>query len=63
MSNILAFIALQNGNPGLVASVFRTQVFFVLLFSFIFFKDKPKTETIIGSIIMIAGLVVIKLWS
>lgn len=62
-SNILGMTAIGAGNPGLVASVFRTQVFFVLLFSFLFFGDRPKTETIIGSIIMILGLVVLKLFS
>lgn len=59
-STLLAFLALGNGEAGLVTSVFRTQVFFVLLFSYIFFKDRPKTETIIGSIIMFAGLVLLK---
>lgn len=59
-STLLAFVALGNREAGLVTSVFRTQVFFVLLFSYIFFKDKPKTETIIGSIIMFAGLVLLK---
>lgn len=59
-STLLAFLALGNGEAGLVTSVFRTQVFFVLLFSFIFFKDRPKIETIIGSIIMFAGLILLK---
>lgn len=59
-STFLAFWALGNGEAGLVTSVFRTQVFFVLLFSYIFFKDRPKTETVIGSIIMFAGLVLLK---
>lgn len=59
-STFLAFWALGNGEAGLVTSVFRTQVFFVLLFSYIFFKDRPKIETIIGSIIMFAGLVLLK---
>jgi drug/metabolite transporter (DMT)-like permease len=63
ISNILAFMAIGAGNPGLVASVFRTQIFFVLLFSFFIFNDRPKTETIIGSIIMILGLIVLKIWS
>jgi len=61
VSNTLAFISLAGANPGLVTSVFRTQIFFVLLFSYLFFGDRPKTETIVGSIIMIGGLVVLKL--
>jgi uncharacterized membrane protein len=60
-STLLAFLALGNGDAGLVTSVFRTQVFFVLLFSYLFFKDRPKLETIVGSIIMTAGLILLKL--
>lgn len=59
-STLLSFLALGNGEAGLVTSVFRTQVFFVLLFSFIIFRDRPKIETIIGSIIMFAGLILLK---
>ncbi len=63
LSTILSFYSLSLGNPGLVSSVFRTQIFFVFLLSFIFFKDKPRLETIIGSIVMILGLVLTKLFS
>lgn len=58
---ILAFFALRDGNPGLVTSVFRTQVFFAFIFSAIFLRDYPKTETVLGTIIMILGLVITKL--
>jgi len=60
-STILAFSAIGGGNVGVVSAVFKLQMLFVLLFSFIFFKDKPRTETIIGSIIMILGVVLIKI--
>ena len=63
VDNIFAFIAIGKGNPGLVTTILRTQVFFVLLFSFLFLGDRPKTETVVGTIIMIAGLVVLKLGS
>ena len=62
-SSLTGFFALANGNPGLVSSVFRTQVFFVFVLGYFFFKDRPKAETIWGTIIMILGLVVIKLFS
>jgi len=62
-SNLLAFLALGSGNPGIISSILRTQVFFVLLFSFIFFKDRPKRDTLLASIVMILGLVVLKLAS
>lgn len=41
--------------------VLKTQVLFVLLFSYLTFKDKPRLETLIGSAIMIAGVVLIKI--
>lgn len=63
ISVVLSFYSLSLGNPGIVSSVFRTQIFFVFLFSFIFFKDKPRLETIIGSIVMILGLILTKLFS
>lgn len=58
---ILTFSAVGGGNVGLVATILRTQVLFVLLFSYIAFKDKPKLEALIGSIVMIAGVVLIKI--
>ena len=61
VSTILAFSAVGSGSVGLVSTILKTQLFFVLLFSFIFFKDKPRLETIIGSIIMILGVVLIKI--
>ncbi|EKD23189.1 MAG: Integral membrane protein DUF6, partial [uncultured bacterium] len=61
VSTILAFSAVSGGNVGIVSAIFKMQLLFVLLFSFIFFKDKPKLETVIGSVIMIAGVVLIKL--
>lgn len=63
IGNGLSFISIGEGNVGIVSVIFRTQIFFALLFSFIFFKDRPKLETVLGTIVMIAGLVLIKLWS
>jgi len=60
LSNILGFISIGDGSVSIVSALFRTQVFFALLFSFIFFKDKPKLETIIGSLILILGVVLVK---
>ena len=61
VSTILAFSAVGGGSVGLVATILKTQVLFVLLFSYIAFKDKPKLETLIGSVVMIAGVVLIKI--
>jgi transporter family protein len=60
-STILAFSAIGGGNVGLVATILKTQILLVLLFSYIFFKDKPKIETLAGSIIVILGVALIKI--
>jgi len=60
-STILAFSAVGGGSVGIVSTILKAQLLFVLLFSFIFFRDKPKLETIIGSIIMILGVILIKI--
>ncbi len=60
-STILAFSTIGGGSIGIASAIFKLQLLFVLLFSFIFFKDRPKLETIIGSIIMILGVVLIKI--
>lgn len=62
-ATILAFFAVGGGNVAVVTTIFKAQLLFVLLFTFIFFKDRPRMETIIGSIIMIAGVVLIKIGS
>jgi uncharacterized membrane protein len=63
LNNIVAMMSLSDGNPGMVTSIMRIQIFFVLLFSYIIYKDKPRSETILGSIVMILGLVLMKLGS
>jgi drug/metabolite transporter (DMT)-like permease len=61
VATILAFTAVGGGNVSIVSTILKAQLLFVLLFSYIFFKDKPNTETIIGSIIMLIGVVLIKI--
>ena len=63
ISTVLAFSAVGGGNVGLVATVLKTQILLVLLFSYLAFKDKPKFETLIGSAVMIFGVVLIKIGS
>lgn len=60
-STILAFSAVGGGSVAIVSAILKAQLLFVLLFSFLFFKDKPKFGTIIGSIIMILGVVLMKI--
>lgn len=63
VATILAFSAVGEGNVGFVKTLMQTEILFVLLFSFFFFKDKPRKETIIGSLVMIIGVVLIKIAS
>jgi len=61
LSTILGFIAVGDGSVSIVSTILKAQLMFVLLFSFLFFKDKPKLETVVGSAIMIAGVLLIKI--
>lgn len=61
--NVLAFAAIGGGNVGLVSAIMKIEILFILLLSYIFHKDRPKLETIIGSIIMIIGVALIKIFS
>lgn len=63
LSTILAFSAVGGGDVGLVATIFQTQITVVLLFSYIMFGDKPRFVTILGSAVMILGVVLIKIGS
>jgi drug/metabolite transporter (DMT)-like permease len=61
LGNILSFVSIGSGSVSIAAALFRTQVFFALLFSYILFRDKPKLETIIGSLILILGVILVKI--
>jgi len=39
------------------------EIFFILLLGYFFFKDRPKLETIAGTLIMIVGLALVKIGS
>jgi len=60
---ILGFSAIGGGDVALVLTLFRMKILFVLLFSYLFLGDKPKKQTVVGSLIMAVGVVVIKLYS
>jgi|GEM_PF-929359 len=62
-STILGFAAVGGGEVGLVAALLRTQILLVLLLSYLFFKDKPKLWSLVGSLVMILGVVLIRLGS
>jgi bacterial/archaeal transporter family protein len=63
ISTILAFSAVGGGNVGFVATILKTQMLLVLFLSLLFFKNRPKKETVIGSVVMILGVILIKVGS
>jgi drug/metabolite transporter (DMT)-like permease len=60
LGSITTFAGFADGPIALVSGVKRLQLLVVLLFSFIFFKDKPTKYSVIASIITILGIFLIK---
>lgn len=58
---ITTFLGFADGPIALVSGVKRLQILIVLLFSFVFFKDKPTKAIIVSSIVMLLGTVLIRL--
>src|SRR3990167_8747779 len=54
-------LAYQTGPVALVLTINRLQIFFILLFGFIFLKDKPAKHIWISVFIMLVGTLMIKL--
>jgi transporter family protein len=63
LTTILGFTAIGGGDVALVLTLFRIKILFVLVFGYLFLGDKPKKQTVIGSLVMVVGVVVIKLFS
>jgi uncharacterized membrane protein len=55
------YIGITSGAIALVSGIKKLEVLFVLLLSWLIFKDKPKKEIWIGSLIMLAGVILIKI--
>lgn len=58
---LLVFYAYTDAPVALVTGVKRLQIFFILLMSYLFFKDKPTKHVWIATVIMILGVLMIKL--
>jgi len=59
--SLLVFAAYTGAPVAIVMSIKRLQIFFVLLFSWIFFHDKPSKQSWIASAMMVLGVLLIKL--
>lgn len=58
---IAVFSAFATGPVALVIGIKQLQLFFVLFLSYLAFKDKPTKHSLLASVIMVAGVVLIKL--
>lgn len=58
---LLFIYAITTGALALVSGVKKLEILFVLLLGWFLFKDKPKKEVWIGSLIMLIGVALIKL--
>lgn len=59
--SLLILFAFSGGPVALVMGIKRLQIFFILLLSYFFFKDKPGKHVWIASFIMALGVLLIKL--
>lgn len=60
-STLVGFYSLGEGDISIITAVLKFQLLLVLLLSYIFYKDRPTIKTIIGSLIMIGGIVLMKI--
>lgn len=58
---IFFIYGITTGALALVSGIKKLEVFFVLIFGWLLFKDKPKKEIWLGSLIMLLGVILIKL--
>jgi len=58
---LLFLYGITTGAVALVSGVKKLEVFFVLIFGWLLFGDKPKRGVSIGSLIMLVGVTLIKL--
>lgn len=58
---IAVFSAFATGPVALVIGIKQLQLFFVLFLSYLAFKDKPTKHSLLASVIMVMGVVLIKL--
>jgi uncharacterized membrane protein len=59
--SLLIFYAFTGGPVALIMGIKRLQIFFILLLSYLFFKDKPKKHVWFASFIMALGVLLIKI--
>ena len=59
--SLLFMYGITTGAVALVSGVKKLEVFFVLIFGWLLFGDKPKSSVWLGSIIMLLGVILIKL--
>lgn len=58
---LLGMSAVSMGDTAVVSAIFRTQLLLVIIYSVVFNKEKVSLSTVIGSVIMVLGVIVIRL--
>ncbi len=61
IKSLIVFTAFIGGPVALVMGIARLQIFFILLLSYFFFKDRPSKHVWFASFIMALGVLLIKL--
>ena len=61
LSAIAVFSAFAIGPVALVIGIKQLQLFFVLLLSYLTFQDKPTKHSLLASVVMVIGVILIKL--
>lgn len=59
--SLLIFYAYTDGPVALTLGIKRLQIFFVLLLSYFFFKDKPTKHAWVATAIMVLGVILIRI--
>ena len=61
ITSFLVFYSFIGGPVALVMGIKRLQIFFILILSYLFFKDKPAKHVWAATLIMILGVILIKI--
>jgi len=61
LSAIAVFSAFAIGPVALVIGIKQLQLFFILLLSYLTFQDKPTKHSLLASVVMVIGVILIKL--
>jgi len=59
LSWLFYYRALQNGDTSIVSAIDKSSLLFVILFAFLFLNEPLNLKTIVGSLLILSGLLVV----